>query len=280
MSCAVLSDYFSLYFRKTLIFVRAGGDYIDMEESFRKNDKPQTSADLFPIRTIQRRDFDLDYCASRVNEHHKLALASRQSMLRHAKSAGMCLIAAKKQMRHGNWGWWLKRKCPTISERTAQAYMQIERRWKELEPNPELSICQALEALKTRKGTSKRFNPDDLLRARVFREFLQEVWKDWTNEEVEHLKEEISWHTDFGSEIAQMIKKLRRMVQRELGKVTTADKLEDDAPRLRWDRRTGRRTRNITDAHKMQRNLIADSDSRGTIRFVESGEDFDFDDEY
>jgi hypothetical protein len=52
--------------------------------------------------------------------------------LEHARNAGVLLVQAKEQFRHGEWLPWLKANV-RFSERTAQAYMRVAKRWKELE---------------------------------------------------------------------------------------------------------------------------------------------------
>jgi len=80
--------------------------------------------------------FDLEYCAAKANEHHKRAVEGWQSSLLHANAAGKHLRTAKRQTRHGNFKGWREQNCPEISERTAQVYMRIAKRWKELEHDP------------------------------------------------------------------------------------------------------------------------------------------------
>lgn len=68
-----------------------------------------------------------------ITEAHEAALAAGHTALEHAHRAGELLMQARAQCEHGAWLSWLAEHCPTIPERTARAYMQIVRRWEELE---------------------------------------------------------------------------------------------------------------------------------------------------
>lgn len=157
----------------------------------------------------------LSYCATKATEHHNRVIECWQSGLKHAKVAGNYLRDAKKQTGHGKWLWWLKRNCPIISERTAQVYMTIAKRWKELEPNPNLSINEALKTLTTRKGNSKKFNPDEILRARLMREILRVAWKNWESEDIEYLKTNLAWDPELEDLIVDAMEKLRKAIRRQ-----------------------------------------------------------------
>ena len=71
--------------------------------------------------------------AREITQAHEEACHAAQSALEHARRAGELLIQAKKGIAHGAWQPWLAAQCPTIRERTAQAYMRVARRWPELE---------------------------------------------------------------------------------------------------------------------------------------------------
>jgi hypothetical protein len=83
---------------------------------------------------LTRRLSDL---AERIN-------AEIQSSLFHAKNVGELLLQAKEQCPHGQWLPWLKANVH-LSERTAQAYMQVAKRWPELEGKPAGSADSTLE---------------------------------------------------------------------------------------------------------------------------------------
>jgi hypothetical protein len=70
--------------------------------------------------------------ATQINAEHQAAGQAAQSALEHARRAGELLIEAKAALSHGTWLPWLAEHCPTIPERTAQAYMRVAQRWTEL----------------------------------------------------------------------------------------------------------------------------------------------------
>jgi hypothetical protein len=70
--------------------------------------------------------------AARINAEHHQAETALRAGLQHAKNAGELLIKAKEQCRHGEWLPWLRANVE-FSERTAQAYMRVAKRWEELE---------------------------------------------------------------------------------------------------------------------------------------------------
>jgi hypothetical protein len=70
--------------------------------------------------------------AARINAEHQQAEAALRAGLAHARTAGELLLQAKEQCRHGEWLPWLKANV-RFSERTAQAYMRVAKRWFELE---------------------------------------------------------------------------------------------------------------------------------------------------
>lgn len=69
-----------------------------------------------------------------LNHHHRKANAAARLALEHAKEAGRILQETKAALPHGAWGPWLKQNFEG-SERTARRYMQVYRRWPELETN-------------------------------------------------------------------------------------------------------------------------------------------------
>jgi hypothetical protein len=90
--------------------------------------------------------------ATDINEEHEAAHAAAHSALHHARRAGELLLEAKADLPYGTWLPWLAEHCPTVPERTARAYMQIARRWSELEGADrqrvaDLPIRQALKLL-------------------------------------------------------------------------------------------------------------------------------------
>jgi hypothetical protein len=96
--------------------------------------------------------------AAQINEHHRAAESAMRSGLEHAMEAGRLLISAKSQCPHGEWGSWLADNFEG-SDRTARAYMQIAKRWPELEAKRQnsavLSIDGALKMLAAPKQKQK-----------------------------------------------------------------------------------------------------------------------------
>ena len=78
-------------------------------------------------------DASLQSLAAQINDAHGNACRAAQSAITHARRAGELLIEAKAGLEHGSWLSWLGECCPTISERTAQAYMRVARDWPTLE---------------------------------------------------------------------------------------------------------------------------------------------------
>ena len=70
--------------------------------------------------------------AAEINHHHRQAESAMRSGLEHALAAGKLLIQAKAQCAHGDWGPWLAANFEG-SARTARAYVQLARRWPEVE---------------------------------------------------------------------------------------------------------------------------------------------------
>ena len=54
---------------------------------------------------------DLAQLAGKANRHHAQYREALRSMLLHAKGAGMALLAAKRQLRHGKFGQWIDQHC-------------------------------------------------------------------------------------------------------------------------------------------------------------------------
>jgi hypothetical protein len=62
--------------------------------------------------------------ASRIRAEHESTAASLKRGAKHAMAAGQLLIAAKKQLKHGEWLPWLRDHC-AMPERTARLYMRL-----------------------------------------------------------------------------------------------------------------------------------------------------------
>ena len=96
-------------------------------------------------------DSELAIVAAGIVAAHEAAVAAGSSALAHARDAGELLTRAKAAVPHGAWLPWLAQHCPSIPERTAQAYMRIARLWPALEAKAprvaDLPLRQALALL-------------------------------------------------------------------------------------------------------------------------------------
>jgi hypothetical protein len=98
----------------------------------------------------------LDELARTINAEHKLFGQQLQSSVAHARRAGELLLQVKQQVGHGHWLPWLKTNL-TFSERTAQDYIRVARRWDELiGSNPQrvadLTYREAVKLLADRRA--------------------------------------------------------------------------------------------------------------------------------
>lgn len=89
--------------------------------------------------------------ADRINAEHAAVLVGARMALEHARAAGELLLEARHRCPYGTWLPWL-REHVTFSERTAQSYMRVARRWPELEAQnaqsaADLSLDGALRLL-------------------------------------------------------------------------------------------------------------------------------------
>jgi hypothetical protein len=85
-----------------------------------------------PPAAIVRPAEDLATLAAEINREHEAAEGSIRQGLGHARRAGELLLRAKAQCGHGRWLRWLREHCH-FSERTGRAYMQVARRWEDLQ---------------------------------------------------------------------------------------------------------------------------------------------------
>ena len=101
--------------------------------------------------------------AHEINEAYAAANGLALEATEHAVRCGELLIEAKKQVGHGRWYSWLNKNCPSISERTAQAWMRVARKWpKWLEENPQRGADLPLrEVLKLLAGPRQAHNSGD-----------------------------------------------------------------------------------------------------------------------
>lgn len=90
--------------------------------------------------------------AEQINHHHAECESAMKTGLEHALEAGRLLSAAKSQCSHGSFGAWLADNFDG-SERTAQAYLRVAKRWPEIEAKAkaqrvaDLSLRDAIKLL-------------------------------------------------------------------------------------------------------------------------------------
>ncbi len=89
----------------------------------------------------------LEDLAVAINEEHRACEGAMRSTLEHARRAGEMLIHAKTDVPHGEWEAWLKDNFEG-STRTAQGYMQVFRRWGELQETQRVADLSLRGALK------------------------------------------------------------------------------------------------------------------------------------
>lgn len=105
--------------------------------------------------------------AVQIKEEDKKVQAGLQHSLKHAIKAGQLLSQCKKMIGHGGWLEWFESSDFPFKERTAQRYMSIYQRWKEIaakvsaDGNPssltDLTFTDALELLAQKeKSMTKR----------------------------------------------------------------------------------------------------------------------------
>jgi len=82
--------------------------------------------------------------AETANAEHEAAEEAAGRAIEHARRAGEALLAAKERIPHGSWGAWLTDHFQG-SERTAQAYMRVAKRWEQLHGNPQAPADLTLE---------------------------------------------------------------------------------------------------------------------------------------
>lgn len=99
-------------------------------------------------------ELSLDQLAVAINQEHQDCQQAYRASVIYAYRTGELLLQAKRKLPHGQWLPWLAANCSDISERTAQVYMRIARRWPELEQSTtviaNLSLDDACKILTTR----------------------------------------------------------------------------------------------------------------------------------
>jgi hypothetical protein len=125
---------------------------------------PLIDVELNEIAIALLDDTQLDYAlnseASLAFSAADAAVSAAASALLRARKSGLYLLEKRSRTKKGGWLPWLKAKCPEISERRAQDWMQIAKHWDEIEKNAthrglelsSLSMGGALKLLRSKDG--------------------------------------------------------------------------------------------------------------------------------
>lgn len=105
------------------------------------NDELAITGDVVPMGQLTL--FDL---AAIANREHRAAMHAGIAMVRHAAASGEALIAAKAQVRHGEWLTWLAANFEA-SVKTAERFMLIAANSSRVTNLEEPSLRKALEAI-------------------------------------------------------------------------------------------------------------------------------------
>lgn len=100
--------------------------------------------------------------ARRINDAHADFESAARSAVDLAIDCGNALIEAKAAVRHGDWLPWLASNCPTLPQRTAQAYMRLARGAPTLKSATvaDLGVRQALKLLAEPKEEPEAVQPE------------------------------------------------------------------------------------------------------------------------
>ena len=74
----------------------------------------------------------IDALAAEIRTQHDAVRRAAETATEHAIRCGLLLIEARAGLAHGQWLPWVKTHC-ALSERTAQTYMRLARKYGELD---------------------------------------------------------------------------------------------------------------------------------------------------
>src|ERR1051326_5504531 len=75
--------------------------------------------------------WELSEVAVAIDDQHELGVERARDALGHARVCGQLLLVVKGRLDHGEFLPWIKGNCE-VSERQAQNYMRLARRWDEV----------------------------------------------------------------------------------------------------------------------------------------------------
>jgi len=151
----------------------------------------------------------LNDLARKINQREELIEALKDQTVEKANAAvceallqGQDLIAAKSQVKHGDWEDWLKCHCPAISLRTAQVYMRLAENPERMEDLGKYQSLRAAIALLQANTESKDAGTSQPKSWPVFQEGMGKAWKfveyvkrhplgQWPSETLEALREDL-----------------------------------------------------------------------------------------
>lgn len=191
----------------------------------------------------------LSTLAAEINRHHRAAESSIRSGLEHALQAGRLLLAVKAQCRRGKWADWLKTNCE-CSQRTAQSYIRIAKRWPEIEAKAQhvalLSFRDAVKMLAAPRDVPEQNPTEEDLVSRLAHlpegcGLKGERWQAGTLDLVVLYPSErhpgfywVAAYLDFNHETARA-EYFRRPVRGEVVGETVQFLLHSDKPCVKWD---------------------------------------------
>jgi hypothetical protein len=101
--------------------------------------------------------------AKQINDNHAAIVRDAKSILTRAIAAGQALAIAKAAIPDGTWLRWLRENC-TVSERTAQLYIQLAEYRRQLQAEADnrsatiadQTLNEAIRSLRARKAGKKK----------------------------------------------------------------------------------------------------------------------------
>lgn len=161
---------------------------------------------------------DLAKNARIINEAHKEIVAAERTSLQHAITAGSTLRACKDSVEHGEWGEWLDKNCPDISEETARLYMRLadpknaDRLEAAAEQNgsavADLSVRGAAKVLakkQTEEQKAARAAKKKISKVNVAKADVTEQLKALAPDEVLKALKDAEWDTEELTELAKLL---------------------------------------------------------------------------
>lgn len=74
-----------------------------------------------------------------------------------------------------------------------------------------------------RAKAQKRFNPDDLLRSRLFKDILRRAYDDWEPDDIKHLQERLAYDPGYEDLVVEFMTNLKWKVRSDRGTLSRRD---------------------------------------------------------